>query len=204
MVEHRQTRYKVSLEDYEARYAGRRYEYIDGYAVPMGPEIEFNGEIIVSPTKSDHGELVSFVDRLFGNFLWERKLGKVYGAETGFVMDQESGQIRAADLAFISKDRIDKVQPGEWLPFPPDLAIEIISEYERAKDIRNKALLYMKNGTALLLLFYPSDKVIDVYRPDQPIITLRPGDTLDCGDVLPGFSVPVSEIFAVLDDLENE
>jgi len=204
MAEHTQTRYKVSLEDYEAKYAGHRYEYIDGYAVPMGPEIEQDGEITVSPTKSVHGELALEAGAILRNFVRSRKLGKVYGAETGFVMDQETNQIRAADVSFVSKERLSQVQPDEWLPFPPDLAVEIISEYERAADIRKKVALYMEKGTRLLWLFYPSDRLIDVYRPGQPIITLKEGNILDGGDVLPGFSVSVAEIFSVLDDLEEE
>jgi Uma2 family endonuclease len=201
MAERTGTRYKVTREEYEAKYAGRRYEYIDGCAVPMGPEIEQDGEVIVSPTKSQHGELAAEVAMLVLNFVRERKLGKVYGAETGFIMDQQTGNIRAADVAFVSRDRSVQIKPDNWIPYPPDLAVEIISESERAGDIRGKALRYMENGTRLLWLFYPDNRVIDVYRPGQPTLTLRPGDTLDGGDVLPGFAASVADIFAILDEV---
>jgi Uma2 family endonuclease len=200
MAERTWTRYKVSREEYEAKYAGRRYEYVDGYAVPMGPEIEQNGEVIVSPTKSQHGELSAEVGALMRNFVREHRLGKVFGAETGFVMDQQTGDIRAADVAFVAKARVDQLKPDDWIPFPPDLAVEIISEHERAGQIRDKALQYMENGTRLLWLFYPDNRVIDIYRPGQPTLTLRPGDTLDGGDVIPGFTASVADIFAILDD----
>lgn len=200
MAERTWTRYKVSREEYEAKYSGRRYEYVDGYAVPMGPEIEQDGEVIVSPTKSQHGELSAEVGALIRNFVRERKLGKVFGAETGFIMDQKTGNIRAADVAFVSKERSAQIQPDDWIPFPPDLAVEIISESERAGDIRGKALSYMENGTRLLWLFYPDNRVIDVYRPGQPTVTLKPGDLLDGGDVLPGFTADVAAIFAILDE----
>jgi Uma2 family endonuclease len=202
MADRTLTRYKVTREEYEAKYAGRRYEYIDGYAVPMGPEIEQDGELIVSPTKSQHGELSAELLFLVLSFVRERKLGKVFGAETGFVMEQRSGNIRAADVAFISKERSAQIQSNDWLPFAPDLAVEIISESERAGAIRDKALQYMENGTRLLWLVYPDNRVIDIYRPNQPTITLRPGDVLDGGDVLPGFSADVAGIFAVLDAAE--
>lgn len=199
MVDRTQTRYKVSREEYETKYADRRYEYIDGYAVPMGPEIEQGGEVIVSPTKSQHGQLTVEMGALVLNFVRKHQLGKVFGAETGFVMDRQTGDIRAADVAFVSRERAGQIKPDDWIPFAPDLAVEVISESERAGAIRDKALHYMDNGTRLLWLIYPDNRVIDVYRPGQPTITLKAGDTLDGGDVLPGFAVDVAGIFAVLD-----
>lgn len=200
MAEQTTTRHKVSFEEYEAKYAGRRYEYVDGYAVPMGPEIiDENGEITVSPTKPKHGRLSAKLAALIFNFVEMNKLGSVFGAETEFIMEPEIRQIRAADVAFYSSERAKHIDPDDWLPFPPDLAVEIISQYEKAADIRKKALSYMEQGTRLLLLVFPDSRVIDVYRPDQPIHTLKPGDTLDGGDVLQGFYVPVADIFAVLD-----
>ena len=57
----------------------------------------------------------------------------------------------------------------------------------------------MENGTRLLWLVYPDTRLIDVYRPNQPTLTLKPADTLDGGDVLPGFTASLAAIFAVLD-----
>src|SRR2546430_3828683 len=105
MVEHIATGHKVSFEEYEAKYAGRRYEYVDGYAVPMGPEVtNAQGEVVVSPTKSQHGEMALEVGALMRNHVRQFDLGKVYGAETGFIMKPDTGQIRAADVAFVSKE----------------------------------------------------------------------------------------------------
>lgn len=192
--------HKVSFEEWEEKYAHRRYEYVDGYAVPMGPEIEDkNGELIASPTESQHGEIALEFGALLRNYVREHKLGKVYGAETGFLMIPQTREMRAADVAFVAKERLAEVDPHDWLPFPPDLAAEVISQYEKAADIRRKAQAYMENGTRLLLLIYPDSRVIDVYRPHQPIISLRPGDTLDGYDVLPGFTLDVAALFEVLD-----
>ena len=79
-----------------------------------------------------------------------------------------------------------------------DLAVEVISEYDRAQDIRQKASSYMARGTRLLWIVYPDQRIIDVYRPGQPAVTVGEKDRLDGADVLPEFSVAVSEIFAVL------
>lgn len=194
----------ITLEEFEARYAGKRYEYVNGRAVPMGPEIVGpNGEITVAATKSEHGLLVDEIQFAVSQFVREHRLGRVFGAETGFVMRQDTHDIRAADVAFISMERMNSVKRGEWLPFPPDLAVEVVSEYDTARDVRDKSEDYMENGTRLLWSVYPDRRLIDVHRPGQPVVTLRGDDMLDGGDVLPGFAVPVRDLFAPLDTLSG-
>jgi Uma2 family endonuclease len=200
MADHGVLAREVSFEEFERLYAGRRYEYVDGRAVPMGLEIiNPDGEVVVTPTKSKHGELALELGRLIGNFVREHNLGKTFGAETGFLMQADPPEVRAEDVAFISASRTAQIDPDEWLPFPPDLAVEIVSEYERAADIRRKAQSYMERGTRLLLIVYPDTKLIDAYRPGQPVLTLGTADALDGGDVLPGFRLDVGALFAILD-----
>ena len=55
------------------------------------------------------------------------------------------------------------------------------------------------NGPRMLWIVDARTRVIDMHRPNQPMITLRSGDTLDGCDVLPGFTADVSAVFAVLD-----
>jgi Uma2 family endonuclease len=192
----------ITLEEFEAKFAGKRYEYVSGRAVPMGPEITMpNGEVVVAATKSEHGLLVGKIHVAVSVFATEHQLGETFGAETGFVMRQDTHDIRAADVAFISTERMSAVRRGEWLPFPPDLVVEVISQYDTARDIRDKAEDYMENGTRLLWIVYPERRIIDVHRPGQPVVKLGVDDQLDSGDVLPGFSIPVRDIFSPLDSL---
>lgn len=194
----------ITLEEFEAKFAGKRYEYINGRAVPMGPEVVLpNGEVVVAATKSEHGILVDKIHVAVSVFVTEHHLGQVFGAETGFIMRQDTHDIRAADVAFISMERMKEVKRAEWLPFPPDLAVEVVSEYDTARDVREKAEDYMDNGTRLLWIVYPDRRIIDIHRPGQPVVKLGVADQLDGGDVLPGFSVLVKDIFSPLDFLEK-
>ena len=205
MATHLAPRREMTLREFEAKYAGKRYEYVDGRAVPMGPEIIGDkGEVTVAATKSEHGLVVDVCQFAVSSFVREHKLGRVFGAETGFIMREDTHEIRAADIAFVASERLRFVERGEWLPFPPDLAIEVISEYDTARDIRQKAEAYMKNGTRLLWMVYSDQRIIDVHRPGQPIVTLSVDDTLDSGDVLPGFSASVRTIFSALDALGSQ
>jgi Uma2 family endonuclease len=192
---------EMTFEEFELRYAGKRYEYVDGRPVPMGPEIvNGDGEVIVSPTKPQHALMVDEIQFRVGHFVREHHLGRVFGAEMGFLMQQDPFQMRAADVAFVPYERLNGVDLKQWLPFAPDLAVEVISEYEKAADIRRKAQSYMDNGTRLLLVVYPDTWLIDAYRPGQAVLSLGVGDVLDAGDVLPGFHLDVGKLFAILSE----
>lgn len=196
----------LSIEEFERLYAGKRYEYVAGHAVPMGvEEIDERGEVVVVPPKLKHGIVTMEIAGRLRDYLLKKPIGQLLGAETGFVMQKEPLEIRAADVAYVAFERLRTTEESRgWLPFPPDLAVEVVSENDRAAEVRAKAQSYMANGTKLLLVAYPDDRTIDVYRPGQPIRTLGGADTLDGGDVLPGFSTPVKDIFAPLDAVKSE
>ncbi len=189
----------ITFDEFIRQYAGKRYEFVEGTPQPIGEEIVAeNGEIIVSPATGIHGLITNFIAYLLTGFVLEKRLGYVFGAETGFMMNRESSEMRAADVAFVTKERITSPeQLTHWLPFPPDLAVEVVSEHDRASDIQRKARSYMANGTRLLWLFYPDTREVEVHRPGEPIYTLGIGETLNGGGVLPGFSVEVKTVFAI-------
>jgi Uma2 family endonuclease len=197
---------ELTFDEFVQRYGGKRYEYVDGRAVPMGPEMAADeGEVTVGPTKLVHGIIVGRIASIIEQFVYERKLGVVLGAETGFLMQKDPPELRAADVAFVSRERLQAVDDlGDWLPFPPDLAVEVIPEWDKAAEMRRRARRYVTSGTRLLWFVYPQDREVEVYRPGQPVQTLGPDDTLDGGDVLPGFSVAVTEVFAALDTIAGE
>lgn len=193
----------MTFEEFTRHYGGKRYEYVDGQAVPMGPELATDeDEVIVGPTKLVHGLVTGEIAGILRQFVREHQSGVVLGAETGFLMQEDPPDLRAADVAFVSQERLGEIEDvGGWLPFPPDLAVEVVSEWDKAADMRRKARSYMTHGTRLLWFVYPEDREIEVFRPGQTTQTLGPNDTLDGGDVLPGFSVPLREVFAAIDAL---
>lgn len=86
---------EITLDEFEAHYAGKRYEYVDGYALPVGPEIiGEDGEVTVAATKPIHGLVVGRLTILLGRSVLDTKLGEVFGAETGF---RVRSNVRAAD-----------------------------------------------------------------------------------------------------------
>jgi Uma2 family endonuclease len=63
-------------------------------------------------------------------------------------------------------------------------------------DAMSKVTMYLQAGLRLVWLVDPAERTVTVFRPDAALKLLGEGDTLDGGDVLPGFSVPVADIFA--------
>lgn len=79
-------------------------------------------------------------------------------------------------------------------PEPPVWAVEVISPTDKANDIRDKRNIYIEAGI-LLWEIYPLRREVDVYAPGQPFRTIGIDGVLDGGDVLPGFELPVKDLF---------
>jgi len=104
------------------------------------------------------------------------------------------GPMTVDDLLTIPDD--DDEKP---IPFAPDLAVEVASPSQNSDEMAAKARTYLRGGTRLVWVVWPSSGHIDVWRHDRsegPVTTLNTSDTLNGEDVLPGFTYPVAEVFA--------
>jgi Uma2 family endonuclease len=87
--------------------------------------------------------------------------------------------------------------PGDGVPDPylrcrPDLAVDVRSPTDRRGDANTETRFLRTAGIALVWWVLPEDRAVEVDREGDPVVTLREGDVLDGGDVLPGFTVPVA------------
>ena len=100
------------------------------------------------------------------------------------------------DLAFVRADRVPP-EDERWhiAPFAPDLAVEVISPNDRYVEVMEKVERYARAGVPLVWLVDPRRRVVEVHALGQPPLTLHESDTLDGGDVLPGFALLVADIF---------
>jgi Uma2 family endonuclease len=97
-------------------------------------------------------------------------------------------------VGFISTTRQPKRPHVAWNPLAPDLAVEVVSPTDSAKDIGDKIVNYLAAGTVAWYV-YPDDQEVKVYEAGEPVKTLTINDTLDGGKVLPGFTLAVKDIF---------
>jgi len=162
---------------------GRRFELVRGKLRVMAP-VNFR-----------HGRFVAWLVRQVGDFVDTNALG-VVGTETGFVLARRPDIVLAPDIAFVQADRVPlPADQDSYAELAPDLAIEVLSPSNRAQEMVDKVLLYLEAGTRLVWVFDPNREAVAVHTPDRLARTLLADDVLDGGDVLPGFSLPVAELF---------
>lgn len=153
----------------------------------------------IRPTGDAHTILAAHIAHLIGNHIWEKGLGGyVSGADGGFILATEPDTVRAPDAAYISRGRLPGPLRGGYFPVAPDLAVEVMSPGDTATDIHEKTLEYLRAGTRLVWVVYPNTRTV-VVRTREGARTLDENGTLEGGEVLPGFSLPVREVFALLE-----
>jgi Uma2 family endonuclease len=136
--------------------------------------------------------------RLLGNFIAEHDLGVLTGADGALRLMQ--GLVRIPDLSFISWDRLpDRRLPDEALPdLTPDLAVEVLSEGNTPGEMDRKLRDYFFAGTRLVWYIDLRRRTVRVYTGPDQCVELNERQTLDGGAVLPGFSLPLAQLFARL------
>jgi len=155
------------------------------------------GEIVaIAPAFDDHGEVSMRLGILLGHYILTHGLGKTYAAETGFLLAENPDTVRAPDFAFTAAERAPARGAPGWVRVVPDLVAEVVSSGDRPSEVAEKVRMWLDAGVRLVWVVYPSRRVIEVYRAGQPTLVLHDGDSLDGGDVVPGFTCPVSEVFA--------
>lgn len=165
----------------------KRYELIHGELITM------------SPTGEPHGALSLALGALIWNHVRTNRLGRVYGAETGFVISTNPDTILAPDAAFISTERARPMSQN-FAPVAPDLAVEIVSPSNTAKEMNEKVSLYFQAGTQQVWIVYPETQTLHLYDSATSVTILTRKDTLDGGRLLPNFKLPLEELFTVLDN----
>jgi Uma2 family endonuclease len=157
-----------------------------------------NGELKkMSPAGQKHGRITVRLTVPLAKHVRDRQLGEVYAAETGFKLKSNPDTVRAADIAFVGKERLRILGETEsYWPGAPDLAVEVNSPSDTVLEVEKKVMEWLEFGSRLVWVVSSKLHTVTVYRSLIEIVVLTENDTLDGGDVLPGFQIPIAEIFA--------
>ena len=148
------------------------------------------------PAGSEHGAVAVNITIVIAQFVKAHGLGVVFGAETGFKIASEPDTVRAPDLAFIRRERIpEEGLPREFWPGPPDLAVEVISPSDTYTEVEEKVSDWLSAGTRMVLVLNPRTRTVTVYTSHTDVVRLTASDMLNGGEVLPGFTCRVAELF---------
>ncbi len=108
--------------------------------------------------------------------------------------------VRGPSVSFTYRDKVGGKVPKDPIPLlMPDVVVEIIRQANTRREMQRKLGEYLSAGVRLIWYVYPEERVIDVYAGSPAAHRLTTADTLDGGDVLPGFTLKLAELFAELD-----
>jgi Uma2 family endonuclease len=159
-------------------------------------ELTSNGELIVmAPTFSISGQQNG---ELFGQvWYWNKqtKLGQIFDSSSGYDFTAIGGGKPSPDVSWIEKSRLEGISLEQFCPLVPDFIIELRSTTDSLIDIQKKMLEYQRLGVRLGLLVNPQNKQVEIYRAGGKIEVLEFPMSVDCGDVLPGFILSMTEIW---------
>lgn len=162
---------------------GLRHELVEGVVTT------------VSPTGARHGRIAARLLLRVGVHVEERRLGEVFAAETGFLIHRGPDTVRAPDVAYVAADRAAEVDVPGFAALAPDLVAEVVSPSDRAVEVAAKARAWVDAGVRLVWVVDPVNHVVTSCGTDG-VRVLADDDVLEGADVLPGFSLALSDLFA--------
>ena len=126
----------------------------------------------------------------------EHNLGLVVGAEAAFRLATNPDHARIPDVGFIRQERVRPLDEMTGaLDGAPDLAVEVISPTDRLTRVADKVEDWLEHGTRMVIVVNPRNRTVRVHTSDG-MIELAEADTLDGGDVVPGWNMAVAGIFS--------
>ena len=158
-------------------------ELVNGRVVPMA----FAGPIHGSLEARLGASLVAYAD--------ESGRGIAMGGEVGVYTRRDPDTVRGADALFISHERYGRRGPGVFLDVAPELVVEILSPEDRPGEVTTKVREYLAVGVDRVWLVDHRRRQVRIHRSPEQVETLEIGDTLRDDEILPGFALPLSELF---------
>ena len=175
----------ASVDEFEAfahlpANSARSLEYIGGELVELG--------------SNDIATMIAArINWLLGNAVYPNNLVHLSSSDGGYAIGDER---YIPDVAYISNERYPKPKGVTWILVAPDLAVEVLSPSNTAKEIAIKLSNYLAAGTVVWMVD-PDEKTVSVHEPGKAALVFKEADTLTDSSVLPDFEVRVSEIFKV-------
>ncbi len=148
------------------------------------------------PAGGEHGSSTGIIHGEIYLFTKNKKLGRVFAAETGFIIERGPDTVRAPDVAFIRADRLSGPVPKKFPAIPPDLAVETVAESDTPREVQDKVAQWLQAGVRLVWVIDPGSRTAAIHRSGREPIILKDGDFLDGEDVLPGFRLAVTQLWA--------
>ena len=144
----------------------------------------------------EHGTITMNLAGPLDHYVRTHRLGRVYAAETGFRIATNPDTVLAPDVAFIRQERIEaEGRVRGYRVGTPDLVAEVISPSDLYTEVAEKVDAWLAAGAQLVIIVDPRRQTLAVHRSLTEMQTLTSTDTLDGGPVVPGWTLPVRDVF---------
>lgn len=160
-------------------------------------ELEEGKITIIGPSDIVSSEVsLEFASQL-SNWVKPRRLGRVFDSAGGFILP--NSDLKAPDVSFVLRDRLPR-SIRYFASLVPDLIVEVKSQSDRLKKLRDKIQIYIEQGVQVAIIIDPDTCQVEVYQPDQPVIVLGNGDILTVPELLPEWELVIEELWPVVFD----
>lgn len=160
-----------------------------------------NGQIlIVGPSDVDSSEIGVIFIRLLANWVYPRRLGRVFDSAGGFILPNTD--LKAPDVSFVRASRL-RERRRYFAEMVPDLVVEIKSQSDRIKPLKEKIQMFLLQGAVVGILIDPDQETVTVYRPNGEATELSNGEILTLPELFPGWEIPIDEIWPPVFDEEE-
>ena len=163
----------------------------------LGRWVELDRGVVVrvKPPGFPHGEIAVAIAARLHAFVQPRGLGTV-AVESGYTLARNPDSVRGPDVSFVRRERVEDVGGTGYLAGAPELAVEIRSPRDSVADLALLEGEYLAAGAHLVWIVDPESATVQLHAPGVASRTLTGPDALDGGTLLPGFAMPVAEVFA--------
>lgn len=167
---------------------------LEQLSLPHAAEL-YDGRVVFKMPNFAHAVIQGKITQKLNNYLESSPVGMAAGDANFRLWPDRKFQSRAPDVSFIRKERLPK-DLHQYLPLAPDLAIEILSPDDSFMKVMEKVDEYLQQGVKIVWIVIASTYEVLVCT-SQGKHSVR--DTLKAPELLPGFDLPISEIFAGLE-----
>jgi len=169
--------------------------------LPSGPvvyELD-NGRLIVMPPPGDiHGAIETNLVAELKHQGDKRGLGKTRSGGVGVILWKDPDRVVGPDAVFVVKESLPiRTSKEGYLETIPELVVEVRSKNDTGPEITRKVRDYLKVGVRVVWVSDPGKRTVTVYRPGEKAKVLHESDVLTIPDIIPGFELPVREVFQV-------
>jgi Uma2 family endonuclease len=153
-----------------------------------------NGELVEKVPTELHSLVAGNMYSALRGFVKPRNLGRVL-FEARHRVPNDEHNARIPDVSFTRTERLLPVVDQGAVPLIPDLCVEVQSPNDTPKKLRDKATYYLANGAQLVLIAYPKKRMVEAQYPDGEFDIFREDETITFGELLPGFTMSVKDVF---------